>query len=82
MFVKTLKTMNKEQVIKLITDYGWPQVESKNPYMVSFVHPEDKAIRINYYFTSWTITLQAPNHQIVIIKDITIDDLEDLFLNA
>jgi len=49
--------MNKEQVIKLIEKYGWPQVDSKNPYMVSFVHPHDKSIRINYYFTSGTITL-------------------------
>ncbi|NBW09225.1 MAG: hypothetical protein EBR82_14495 [Caulobacteraceae bacterium] len=40
---------------ELAPHYGWVEVESKNPKMISFVKDD---VRMNIYFTTGTITFQ------------------------
>jgi len=40
---------------ELASHYGWVEVESKNPKMISFVQDD---VRMNIYFTTGTITFQ------------------------
>ena len=61
---------------QLISAYGYEPVESKNPVMRSYSN-EDK--RINYYFTSGTITIQQYDRtkKIVSLKSPSLEELED-----
>ncbi len=38
----------------------WEEVESKNPYMLSFVN-DKPGLRVNVYFTRMTVTVQSPS---------------------
>lgn len=65
----------KEDIIDIIKVYGWTGIKSKNPYMYSFMNGDK---RLNYYFTTGTITIQSPTMAIVSLKNATLDKVEDL----
>lgn len=71
-----LKIM-KEQIKNIILKHGWVEVESKNQYMLSFVLSNDSKTRINYYFTSGTVTLQSPTTPIVVMKEVAPEEMEE-----
>lgn len=49
-----------EQMKELICAFGWIDLgPQKNEWMISFQHEESK-YRLNVYYTTGTVTLQAP----------------------
>ena len=44
----------------LLEAYGWYEILSKNPIMISYLN-DDLEQRLNYYFTTGTVTIQGPN---------------------
>jgi len=44
---------------ELLECYGWKEIESKNPIMYSYKQ-ENTNVRLNYYFTTGTVTQQTP----------------------
>lgn len=71
-----IKFIMNSMIKDIILKHGWVEVESKNKYMFSFVLPNDSNTRINYYFTSGTVTLQSPNNPIVVMKEVTPEEME------
>lgn len=69
----------KDQVKELAHAYGWFDVVSKNPWMVSFKHPEDNNIRLNVYHTVMTITVQW-NGECETYKRQTLSSFEDILI--
>lgn len=68
----------RNQIKELATQgYGWEFVENnKNPYMDSYINLDGD--RINYYFTSGTVTLQTPDRKMTTIRNATLNDVEKL----
>lgn len=64
---------SKEQLTELAIALSWGPIESKNPYMISFKRNDE---RLNYYFTTGTVTVQSPDGIPRTQKDITLDILE------
>lgn len=58
--------MNKD-IRELIIAYGWIPIDCKNPYMESFVRDESDD-RLDFYFTTGTITIQGDGNQKVFKK--------------
>lgn len=55
-----LKYFSESEISKIAQDFGYSQMISKNPYMLSFKNDSfKKNIRINVYVTTGTITVQA-----------------------
>lgn len=71
----------KKQITNLIKVFGWLQIESNNPYMVSFFH-EAKKYRINYYFTTGTLTIDFKEGRLGVHKNISLETLENILQNA
>lgn len=44
------------QYKELLEGFGWEEIPSKNKIMISFIKNE---MRLNYYFTNGTITIQG-----------------------
>ena len=66
----------KESVIELLSAFGWIDIrQEENPYMLSFKNEQNEK-RINYYFTTGTITCQGEIFCSV-YKNITLEGLED-----
>lgn len=63
----------KDQFTELAIALSWGPIESKNPYMISFKREDE---RLNYYFTTGTVTVQSPAGIPRTQKDITIEKLE------
>lgn len=70
----------KEQFTQLANGYAWIEIPSKNPYMISFQKEEDSNARINYYFTTGTLTIQSWNTPCTTVKNCTLDQFEDLLI--
>lgn len=69
----------KENIIHLVAAFGWSQILSKNPYMLSFVKDDaPEYIRMNVYFTKMTIQIQYEDGRQSINKDCTLSELETL----
>lgn len=48
------------QIKELVCAFGWTDLgDQKNSFMISFRHEESK-YRLNIYYTTGTVTLQAP----------------------
>lgn len=64
------------EIEQLISAYGYEPIESKNPYMRSYANEEK---RINYYFTSGTVTVQRFDRigGCISIKNATAETVED-----
>lgn len=61
---------------KYIEESGWLRIPSKNPYMISFLN--DKNYRLNFYFTTNTLTIQNREDNInLTYRDI--DTVEKLY---
>ena len=71
----------KEEFKKIIEAYGWDTIASSNPLMDSYINPHKKGQRINYYFTSGTLTYQD-NGAIEVIRKATESDLEDILIKG
>ena len=67
--------MDIDDIKHLMHIYGWQFVTSKNPNMISFVNDE---ARINYYFTTGTITKQDFTGGFESVHDATLKDIEGL----
>lgn len=73
--------MEKSRINEILGAYGWEDMGvQKNPVMYSY-QDEEKTKRLNYYFTTGTLTIQSVewryNKPIAIHKDIlTEEDLE------
>lgn len=73
--------MKKGDVENLVEAYGWTQIPSKNYFMISF-RKEESVGRMNFYFTTGTLTVQLPNKPCVTIRNIdSVDMLENILLN-
>ena len=73
----------KEQFQSLAEAYGYLSIESKNPLMWSYRN-ESQTVRINYYFTTGTLTIQysKSNKPLKNIKRIFSDvDFEEILIN-
>lgn len=56
---------------KLLESYGWQPMPSKNPYMLSFEKVDAKEYtRMNYYFSTGTMTVQNDTIGIVTTRDV------------
>lgn len=78
----------KEEVIKLLSAFGWEDMgPQKNTGMISFKKEGHEDERINYYFTTGTITFQRgfvkgySMGNIKSIKKATMEQIEDLVTN-
>jgi hypothetical protein len=67
----------KDQFTELAVALSWDPIVSKNQYMISFKRNDE---RMNYYFTSGTVTIQSENKPIITKRDITLDTLEQSIL--
>ena len=56
-----------ERLKELVEALGWKEILSKNDKMFSFVKDD---LRLNYYFTTGTVTIQGPNRGIGVHKDV------------
>jgi hypothetical protein len=73
-------TIIKSTFDALAGAYGVSCIESKNPVMWSYRHDEKK-YRINYYFTTGTLTIQFANGKIMTFRKIWSDaDFEELLI--
>lgn len=66
----------RETIKNISLGYGAEQIESKNPYMDSYQHEKG---RINYYFSTGTLTLQEPDNtfrKCMVLKE---EDAEDFY---
>lgn len=65
----------KSEVEQLIETYGYQPIESKNEYMRSYANDEK---RINYYYTSGTVTFQRFDRKggCISVKNATLDQIE------
>lgn len=64
---------NKDQFTELAVALSWGPIVSKNPYMISFKRNDE---RLNYYFTSGTMTVQSETKPIRTLKNTTLDTIE------
>ncbi len=71
----------KEQVINLMESMGYIEIESKNPYMVSFYKEETNDPRINIYYTTMTMQVQYKSGSNWIEKGLSLSKLEELIDN-
>lgn len=60
---------------ELIESFGWLSVYSKNPLMKSFIKGD---VRLNYYFTTGTITFQSKGEPCETYRDLTMLELENI----
>ncbi len=65
--------MLHQSYIDIAAAYGWHQIPSKNPLMVSFVH-DDKGARMNVYHTTMTVTIQQGDEPCITHREV--DSLE------
>jgi hypothetical protein len=56
-----------DKLKELVEALGWKEILSKNDKMFSFVKDD---LRLNYYFTTGTLTVQGPNRVIKVHKDV------------
>lgn len=78
--METAKTI--EKIIELAAAFGWNELPSKNPYMISFIHGDFPNHRINVYFTKMTVQVQRLDLDRsggAIYKDVTMAKLEEIF---
>ncbi len=59
----------------LLEAYGWEEIPSKNKLMQSFVKDNE---RLNYYFTTGTVTIQGGDNPITIRDIMTEEQMEGL----
>ena len=68
--------MEKEQISGLLGAYGWEEIPSRNPYMYSYKN-KDYSERMNFYFTTYTCTIQTADGKMKLNKKIsTLEELE------
>lgn len=66
--------------LSLIYAYGWVEIaRTKFPWMKSFKN-ERTSERLNYYFTTGTVTIDKSNGRCKVIRNITTEDLETLLI--
>jgi hypothetical protein len=68
--------VNKQDFLEvdgLIQNCGWEKGESKNPLMYSYFQ-ENR--RLNYYFTSGTITIDERGKKCLVYRDLSILEIE------
>lgn len=70
----------KKKIEQIAEAYGWFKVHSKNPYMISFKQEEDPTVRINFYFTTRTVTAQKEGRGMITKKFCEVHDFEDLLI--
>lgn len=71
-----------EQITELAGAYGFIEVKSKNPHMISFQKEEDTDCRINFYFTTGTLTVQYRSAKPSSVhRNITLEAFEDILQN-
>lgn len=76
--------MPTKDIITIANAYRWTQIESKNPYMLSFRHEEDAHLRMNVYFTRMTVTIQSLQYEggmVANLKDVDMESFEDICMN-
>lgn len=70
--------MDIELAKELLKAFGWREIGSRNPLMLSFIKEEDDDFRLNIYYTTGTVTMQGRDGSFRSIKDvINIEQLED-----
>ena len=70
----------RESYRKLAEAYGWRFVrENKSTVCDSYMCYD---YRINYYFTTGTLTRQAWNSKVITIRDSKLEDLENLLIQS
>lgn len=77
-----MNTIGEIKIIELAEAFGWQQIISKNPYMISFIHRDFPNHRINVYFTKMTVQVQRLDQDRsggAIYKDVTMAKLEEIF---
>jgi hypothetical protein len=62
---------------ELLACYGYEVILSKNPIMSSYIN-EDKGLRLNYYFTTGTLTVQNKSGKFQKWPDVTNDNVEEV----
>lgn len=64
---------------------GYVEIESKNPYMVSFEKEENPQCRVNLYTTTGTVTVQPiikKYDQGVVYRETNLDQFEGILLDS
>jgi len=61
--------------ISLLNAFGWEEGYSKNAYMKSFFR---EGHRLNFYFTTMTVTVQSDNGKCQTYRDVDLKQLEDI----
>lgn len=68
--------ITQEEITSLLENYGWNKIAKiKNPLMISFNHEEYNA-RINFYYTTGTITIQTLNGVIKTFRELSLEEFE------
>ena len=69
--------MTQGEIAGLVGAYGWEEFFSKNPYMYSYVHKKNG--RMNYYYTTGTLTVQDKNYNLTLNQKIkTLEEFESV----
>lgn len=67
--------MDIKKATELLQAFGWVSIESRNPVMYSFSNDDGK--RLNWYFTTGTITIQSDKGYFKAYRNIlTLEQLE------
>lgn len=64
---------------QLLKAFSWKKIDSLNPYMVSYVK-EETNIRLNYYFTTNTLTVDTKKEPCHVHRNVTSANLEEILL--
>jgi len=69
--------MKKEDITSLANAYGWESISSNNRVMLSFKRDD---WRMNFYYTTGTVTFQSTSGESKSIKDVVTDELFETIL--
>lgn len=64
-----------EDYKNLLESFGWDEFHSNNPLMKSFFKDN---LRLNFYFTTGTVTIQEPGCKIQSYKKVDLKELETI----